>query len=110
MLQIWFLVWLSFFFTSWQYHRVGAPIAGLPPILILQLAVAIGAIAAILGGSFYVMTAACVGTAVLESLWPEAGPLISAVFCAPALFWVGWKYSRRRSARPNSESRSAGDK
>jgi serine/threonine-protein kinase len=85
---------VGFFLTAWQYQRVGAPIAGLPPILVLEFAVATGCIAALLGGSFYVMAAACVGTAVLEALWPEVGPLISGVFCSPALFWLGWKYSR----------------
>jgi tRNA A-37 threonylcarbamoyl transferase component Bud32 len=97
--QIWCFFWVGFFLTVWQYHRLGAPIAGLHPILILELAVVTGCLAALLGGSFYVMTAACVGTAVLEALWPEVGPLVSGVFCSPALFWLGWKYSRRRSAR-----------
>jgi len=93
--QILCFFWIGFFLTAWQYHRIGAPIAGLPSILVLELAVAMGCIAALLGGSFYVMAAACVFTAVLEALWPQAGPLISGVFCSPALFWVGWKYSRR---------------
>jgi serine/threonine-protein kinase len=94
-LQILCFFWIGFFLTAWQYHRVGAPIVGLPSILVLELAVAMGCIAALLGSSFYVMAAACVFTAVLEALWPQAGPLISGVFCSPALFWVGWKYSRR---------------
>lgn len=93
--QILCFFWIGFFLTVWQYQRIGAPIAGLPPILILELAVAMGCIAALLGGSFYVMAVACVFTAVLESLWPQSGPLISGIFCSPALFWVGWKYSRR---------------
>ena len=94
-MQVLCFFWIGFFLTAWQYHRIGAPIAGLPPILVLELAVAMGCIAALLGGSFYIMAAACVFTAVLEALWPQAGPLISGVFCSPALFWVGWKYSRR---------------
>jgi serine/threonine-protein kinase len=93
--QILCFFWIGFFLTAWQYHRIGAPIAGLPPILILELAVAMGCIAALLGGSFYVMAVACVLTAVLEALWPQGGPLVSGVFCSPTLFWVGWKYSRR---------------
>ena len=99
MMQIWGFFWIGFFLTAWQYQRIEAPIAGLPPILILELAIATGCVAALLGGSLYVMTAACVVTAVLESLWPEVGPLISAVVCSPALFWVGWKYSRPLSQR-----------
>jgi hypothetical protein len=97
--QILCFFWVGFFLTAWQYQNVLAPIAGLPPILVLELGVAMGCIAALLGGSFYVMAAACVVTAVLEALWPQAGPLISGVFCSPALFWLGWKYSRPRSAR-----------
>jgi serine/threonine protein kinase len=94
MVQIWCFFWVGFFLTAWQYQRVGAPVDGLPPVLVLQLAVATGCMAALLGGSFYLMTAACVATAVLEALWPEAGPLISGVFCCPPLFWLGWKHSR----------------
>ena len=93
--QISYFFWVGFFLTAWQYQRIGAPIAGLPTILVLELAVAMGCIAVILGGSFYLMAAACVITAVMEALWPQGGPLISGVFCSPALFWIGWKYSRR---------------
>jgi hypothetical protein len=84
--------------TAWHYQRVDGPVAGLLPILILELGVCTGCMAALLGGSFYVMAAACLVTAVLEAYSPEAGSLVSGVGCSPALFWVGWKYSRRRSA------------
>lgn len=94
MIQVWGFFWVGFFLTVWQYYCVGAPIAGLPPILVLELAVAFGSIAAMLGGSFYIMSAACIATAVLEALSPEIGPLISGVVCSPALFWLGHKYSR----------------
>ena len=47
-------------------------------------------------GSFYVMAAACLVTAALEAVSPQVGSLISGIGCSPALFWVGWKYSRRR--------------
>ena len=97
MMQIWGFFWIGFFVTTWLYYSVKAPIVGLPPILVLELGVATGCQAALLGGSFYVMAAACLVTAVLEALWPEAGPLISGVICSPALFWIGWKYSRRRT-------------
>jgi serine/threonine-protein kinase len=96
LVQIIGFFWVGFFLTAWQYQRIDAPVAGLPPLLVLEFAVATGCMAALLGGSFYIMTAACLGTAVLETLWPELGPLISGVICAPALFWVGWKYARRQ--------------
>jgi hypothetical protein len=92
--QPWLLFWVAFFLTAWQYQRTGGPVDGLLPILMLELALAYGCTAAILGGSFYIITAVCLVTAVLEALWPSAGPLISAV-ASPALFWLGWKYSRQ---------------
>jgi eukaryotic-like serine/threonine-protein kinase len=97
--QIFCLFWMGFFLTAWLYQFVGAPITGLPPILVLELGVVTGCIAVLLGGSFYVITAACFTTAVLEALWPEAGPIISGVICCPALFWLGWKHVPRNRAR-----------
>jgi serine/threonine-protein kinase len=96
MAQIWGFFSVGFFVTVWQYWLIDAPVTGLPPILILELAVAAGCMAALLGGSFYVVTAACLATSILEALWPRVGPIISGVFCSPALFWLGWKYARRR--------------
>jgi hypothetical protein len=98
LMQVWAIFWAAFFLTAWQYWRSDTPpppIAGLLPILVLEGAVAFGCMATILGGSFWVMAAACLATAVLEAVRPEAGPLISAAFCSPALFWLGWKYRRR---------------
>jgi serine/threonine-protein kinase len=87
--------WVGFFLTAWVYQLGDGDIRYLLPILILEAAIAFGCMATILGGSFYVMAAACVATAVLEALWPAPGPLISAAVCSPALFWLGWKYWRR---------------
>ncbi len=95
MLQTWSFFWIGFFATAWLYYRVGAPVEGLVPILILQLGVVTACMAALLGGSFYVMAAACLVTAALEAYSPEVGALISGIGCSPALFWVGWKHSRR---------------
>jgi eukaryotic-like serine/threonine-protein kinase len=88
----------GFFLTAWQYYRTGGPVAGLLPILMLEVAVAFGSIATILGGSYYVMAAAYLATAILEAVGPVAGPLISAAVCAPALFCLGWKYRHRAAA------------
>jgi serine/threonine-protein kinase len=93
--QIWAFFWAGFFLTALQYWHIGGPIDGLLPILVLEGAIAFGCMATILGGSFYVMALACVGTAVLEAAWPKVGPLISAAVCSPALCWLGWKYWRR---------------
>jgi serine/threonine-protein kinase len=96
--QLWLLFWVGFFLTAWQYQRTGGPVTVLLPILMLEAALAFGCTAAILGGSFYVLTAVSLVTAVLEALWPSAGPLITAAG-TPALFWLGWKYSRRMPPR-----------
>jgi len=96
--QIWAMFWAGFFLTAWQYQRSDGPINMLFPILVLEAAIAFGCMATILGGSFYVMAAASLATAVLEAIWPEAGPVISAAVCSPALFWLGWKYWRRAPA------------
>jgi len=93
--QIWSSFWVGVFLTAWMYQRSGGPIENLLPILITEAAVAFMAMAAILGGSFYLMAAACLATAILEAFWPEVGPIISAVIGSPALFWLGWKYSGR---------------
>jgi tRNA A-37 threonylcarbamoyl transferase component Bud32 len=93
--QIWGVFWAGFFLTAWQYQAVGGPIAGLLPILVLEAGISFASMATILGGSFYGMAIAGVGTAFLEALWPEVGPLISGCVCSPALFWLGWKYSKR---------------
>jgi serine/threonine-protein kinase len=95
LVQIWAMFWVAFFLTAWQFQRWDGPIDVLLPILVLEAAVAFGCMATILGGSFYVMAAASLATAVLETFWAEPGPLISAAFCSPALFWLGWKYWRR---------------
>ena len=54
-IQIWSFFWVGFFLTAWQYQRVDGPVEGLLPILILELGVCTGCMAALLGGSFYVM-------------------------------------------------------
>jgi len=95
LMQVWAIFWAAFFLTAWQYWRSGGPIEYLLPILVLEAAVAFGCMATILGGSFWVMAAACLATAVLEAVWLNGGPLISAAVSSPALFWLGWKYRRR---------------
>jgi serine/threonine-protein kinase len=97
LVQVWTIFWVGFFLTAWLYERGEGshPIDMLLPILVLQGAVCFGCMLTVLGGSFYGMALACLATAVLEAIWPKAGPLISAAVCSPALFWLGWKYRRR---------------
>jgi eukaryotic-like serine/threonine-protein kinase len=95
LVQIWAIFWTGFFLTAWLYQLGKGDIEHLLPILVLLAAISYGCMATILGGSFWVMAGACLATAGLEATWPEAGPLISAAICSPALFWLGWKYWRR---------------
>ena len=95
LLQIWIFFWASHFLIAWLYQRSGAPVAGLIPIAEMLTALTFGAMAAILGGSFYVSSALCVVMAVLNALWPGFGNLFGAVVTAPYFFCLGWKHSRR---------------
>jgi serine/threonine-protein kinase len=95
MCQITSFFWVGFFLTAWAYQLGDGNVAYLMPILVVEAAIVFASLATLLGGSFYVMSLACVATAVLECAWPEAGPLISGAVCSPALFWLGWKYRRR---------------
>jgi serine/threonine-protein kinase len=90
--------WVLVFATAWQYQRAGGPVAGLYPILVFEVAFAYCCAAIILGGSFYPTAAAFFAVGVLQALWPDIGTLILGM-AAPALFWVGWKYSGRIPAR-----------
>jgi eukaryotic-like serine/threonine-protein kinase len=94
--RIFVAFWMLIFFTMWQYQRAGGAITGFGPIIVFETAFAFSCAATVLGGSFYA-TACALGTlAILSVLWPEMGSIISAIGCGPALFWVGWKHSRRR--------------
>lgn len=96
LVQIWVFFWLSHFLIAWLYQKSGAPIAGYIPILDMEMAVVLGSMAAILGGSFYVSAALCVVKALLETLWPGIGGLFAAFVICPYFFGLGWKHSRRR--------------
>jgi serine/threonine-protein kinase len=95
MCQIKYFFWVGFFLTAWAYQLGDGNVRYLMPILVLEAGIAFGSLATIFGGSFYVMSLACLATAAIEAAWPEAGPLISAAVCSPALFALGWKYRRR---------------
>jgi serine/threonine-protein kinase len=105
-LRIKFFFWMLIFLTVWQYQRAGGPIAGFFPIVVSDVAFAYCCAATMLGGSFYPTAAAFFGVAILQTFWPEFGPLISAL-AAPALFWVGWKFSRRIPGRQSTSAEFA---
>jgi hypothetical protein len=51
--------------------------------------------AAILGGSFYLMAAACAVLALVLAIAPSIGPAVFGAVFAVCLFVPGWKHSRR---------------
>jgi serine/threonine-protein kinase len=87
-----FFFWPVALFTMCQFHSAGGSIAGLMPILDIEVAFAYSCSTLMLGGSFYPTAIMFGGAAVLQSFWPVAGALISAIGCAGARFWAGWKY------------------
>jgi serine/threonine-protein kinase len=97
LLQIWIFFWINHFVIAGLYQRSGASIAGLIPITEMLTALIFGAMAAILGGSFYVSAALCVVATVLSSVWPGAGSLFGAVVTSPYFFCLGWKHSRHNA-------------
>jgi hypothetical protein len=63
---------------------------------VLETALVLGSMAAILGGSF-VSAVLCTVMAVLDALWLGAGHFFSVVVICPYFFCLGWKHSRGRS-------------
>jgi hypothetical protein len=77
---------------------MGLEVTRLLPLVVLECGLACGCMAAILGGSFYVLAAACAALSVVLAAAPGVGPLIFGVVFAVGLFVPGWKYARRPGA------------
>ncbi len=99
LVQIWMFFWVNHFLVAWLYQRSGGTVSGFLPITGMEMAVTLGSMAAILGGSFYVSAALCVVMALLDALGPGAGTLFAAVVNVPYFFSLGWKHSRRMPGR-----------
>ena len=96
--QIWLFFWFSHFLTYWFYQRTGGSMVGFLPIISVESALVLVAMAAIVGGSFYVAAALCVIAALLQSQWPVVGQSFSLLLIAPLFFWLGWKHRPRKSS------------
>jgi hypothetical protein len=93
--QVWGMFAASCFLTGAIVVLMGLEVTRLLPLVVLQCGLAAGCMAAILGGSFYVLTAACAALAVLLAVEPTFGPAIFGVVFGIGLFVPGWRFSRR---------------
>jgi serine/threonine-protein kinase len=75
---------------------MGLDVTQLLPLVVLECGMASGCMAAILGGSFYLMAAACAGLAVVLAMAPSVGPAVFGAVFAASLFITGWKHSRQK--------------
>jgi serine/threonine-protein kinase len=94
LMLIWAFFWVSHILMTWFYMRTGASAAAFMPIIDVELAVVLGSMAAILGGSFYIAAALCIVKAILEAYWPGAGCLFAATVVCPYFFVLGWRHRR----------------
>ena len=64
------------------------------PLVILECGLSFGCMAAILGGTFYVMAVVCALLSLLVAVAPDVGPLIFGIAFAVGLSIPGRRYSR----------------
>ncbi len=93
--QVWGMFAACCLLTGVIVVLMGLEVTQLLPLVVLQCGAAAGCMAAILGGSFYVMAAACAALALLLAVAPRIGPAIFGVVFAVSLFVPGWTFSRR---------------
>jgi serine/threonine-protein kinase len=96
--QVWGMFAASCLLTGAIVVLMGLEVTRLLPLVVLECGLAAGCMAAILGGSFYVLAAACAALAVLLADEPSFGPAIFGVVFGIGLFVPGWRFSRRQAA------------
>jgi hypothetical protein len=94
--QVWLILMMTVVLTIMLNVLMGFRPYHLAPLAMLQVTVALGAMAAILGGTFYWVAALSMIGAVVMALYPGLGPLVAGVVYGVGLFIPGWRYSRRR--------------
>ena len=93
--QVWGMFAASCFLTGVIVVLMGLEVTRLLPLVVLQCGLAAGCMAAILGGSFYVLAAACAALALVLAVEQTFGPSIFGVVFGIGLFVPGWRFSRR---------------
>ncbi len=93
--QVWGMFAASCFLTGAIVVLMRLEVTRLLPLVVLQCGLAAGCMATILGGSFYVLAAACAVLAVVLAVEPTVGPAIFGVVFGIGLFVPGWRFSRR---------------
>ena len=93
--QVWGMFAASCFLTGVIVVLMGLEVTRLLPLVVLQCGLAAGCMATILGGSFYVLAAACAALALVLAVDPSFGPAIFGVVFGIGLFVPGWRFSRR---------------
>src|SRR5262249_44342794 len=96
--QVWGMFAAGGILTGGVVVLMGLDVTQLLPLVVLECGMAAGCMAAILGGSFYVLATACAVLAVVLAVAPSVGPAVFGAVFAVSLFITGWKHSRRRGA------------
>src|SRR5262249_52973706 len=91
--QVWVMFAVACALTGAINHVMGMEVWKLLPLVVLECGLSFGCMAAILGGSFYVMAIDCALLSLLLAVDTDVGPLIFGVAFAVGLSIPGWKYS-----------------
>jgi hypothetical protein len=106
--QVWGMYLAVGLLSGLLLQLMGMGLMPLFPLAVAECALAFGAMAAILGGSFYALAAACALAAPVLVVLPEVGPALFGTVFAVGLFVPGWKYSRQ-AARPSGRGTDGGE-
>jgi hypothetical protein len=93
--QVWVMFAAGCVLTGLIGVQMGLEVTQLLPLVVLESGLAAGCMAAILGGSFYAIAAACAVLSVALASAPGLGPSAFGALFALSVFYTGWRHSRR---------------
>jgi hypothetical protein len=96
--QVWGMFLTAALLTGAINHLMGLGVWKLLPLVVLECGMAFGCMAAILGGSFYLLAVVCAVLSVVQVLVPQVGPVVFGTCFAVGL----WVQARRFPSRPES--------